>query len=226
MAKRFLHAFLVAQRLPALAAALVPMLAGTVGAGVTIGTVGTVGTLSVPVSAHAQAAKRPDATRARFLTATRLARAALYPRYDDASMQTGESFSSPSLGLAASDMVLRDFNLGAVGAAGERPIAPQSRFVAAALLKPVGFPPSYTLLEVAVLQGDESGELHLQRNLKVRVDAGNGSGEVSMELGSVASDAAGTLRFEVLVREDGRVLRHRFRHDGKRLALIRSMLAN
>lgn len=179
---------------------------------------------SIPGGELAQAApetgpeKRPDAARALFLKDTRAARAALYPGYDEATMQAGESFTSPSLKLEAPDMVLRDFNL--------RAVSGSSRFIAAALLKPLGFPQSYGLLEVALLQRAAHGGFELQKNLKVRIDSGTGSGDLLMQLGPVSLAAPATIRFDVIVTEDGSKLRHRFRHDGKRLVLIDSVGVN
>ena len=183
------------------------------------------------------AAKLPAAERASFLQLTRLARSALYPAYDESTMLTGEAFRSRSLGHEAADMLLQDFNLARVPGS--------TRLVAAALLKPTGFPASYTLLEVAVLQhvpgagmsppgrpkGEyrsaqhEGGPVHLVNNLKVRVDPGTGSGELQMQLTRVSRRAPAVVGFDVVVTADGEALRHRFRQDESDLALVESVPA-
>ena len=161
--------------------------------------------------------KRPDAERAAFLESTRLARRALYPAYDEATLLTGEAFVSRSLGREAPDMLLQDFNLAAVPGT--------ARFVAAALLKPAGFAPPYTLLEVAVLQPLRGAAgMRVLHNLKVRVDDGTGAGQVQMQLGSVEGRTPALAGFEVTVTADGQAVRHRFSQGPRGLVLVESLV--
>jgi hypothetical protein len=146
--------------------------------------------------------------------AARRALVALYPGYDAATRLTGESFRSSSLQRETSDVTLRDFAIAQVPGT--------SRQAAAALLKPVGFPASYTLLEVAVVHEAADGVVSLLKNLKVRVDSGSGSGEVRMKLARAAAHDKGLTTFDVIVEEEGESLRHRFRHERDRLLLVGS----
>ncbi len=103
-------------------------------------------------------------------------------------------------------------------------------FVVAGLLKPIGFPPSYTLVEVALVQRGPSG-LALRANLKVRVDSGEGDGRLTMALQPAVSRLLDSgsdrgrleVRFDVLVSEAADRLRHRFRIIGDRIELIESL---
>lgn len=163
-----------------------------------------------------------------LLAAMPLARSVLYPAYDAATRMTGESFESPSLSRRAENMTLADFEVAVVPG--------RALLVAAALLKPLGFPPSYTLLEVALLEVVQPevtlldravNSLDLRANLKVRVDSGAGDGRLMMRLlappfrfaAGSQTDRRDEVRFEVVVTEAAQSLRHRFRAtvDGVRL---------
>ncbi len=158
----------------------------------------------------------------------RQARLALYPAYDDATRLTGETFRSPSLSRQAPDMRLADFDLVAVPRRAQGDAG--GLFVVAGLLKPIGFPPSYTLVEVALVQRGPSG-LALRANLKVRVDSGEGDGRLTMALQPAVSRLLDSgsdrgrleVRFDVLVSEAADRLRHRFRIIGDRIELIESL---
>ncbi len=143
-----------------------------------------------------------------------LARATLYPGFDEATRLTGEAFRSPSLERDAANMSLAEFVI--------EPVAGSSDTVAAALLKPVDFPPFYTLLEVALLRGGPGLGLELRDNLKVRVDTGSGSGVMQIRLARVERPETGVTTFQVVVSGDGQALAHHFTHRGTRLALVAS----
>lgn len=143
-----------------------------------------------------------------------LARITLYPGFDEATRLTGEAFRSPSLERDAADTALADFRI--------EPVAGSSDIVAAALLKPVDFPPFYTLLEVALLRGGPGPGLALRDNLKVRVDTGSGSGVMQIRIARVERPQTGVTTFQVVVSGDGPALAHLFMHRGTRLALVSS----
>ena len=116
-------------------------------------------------------------------------------------------------------MRLADFQVAAVPGR-----AQPSRFVAAALLEPQGFPAPYTLLEVAVLEQGDAG-LRLVDNLKVRVDSGGGPGGLRMHLPRPDAPTGKDLRFEVRVTDAAGSLQHRFRQDRAGIALVESIIA-
>lgn len=143
-----------------------------------------------------------------------LARATLYPGFDEATRLTGEAFRSPSLERDAANMSLAEFRI--------EPVAGSSDIVAAALLKPIGFAPFYTLLEVALLRGGPGPRLELRDNLKVRVDSGSGSGVMQIRLARVQRGETAITTFQVVVSGDGQALAHQFEHRGTRLVLVAS----
>lgn len=178
--------------------------------------------------------KRPDAARVAHLERVIEARRVLYPAFDATTGMTGETFVSRSLGRRAEDMALVYFDL-AVVSEGIPGSAAHGIHVAAAILKPVGFPPSYTLIEVARLDPGPDG-LRLVANLKVRVDSGVGDGRLTMRLearsvgvagaaGAVSRPGPDAVRFDVVVIEAGTALRHRFAADGDRITLVESVPA-
>ncbi|MGE0802996.1 MAG: hypothetical protein AB7G13_26895 [Lautropia sp.] len=192
--------------------------------------------------------KRPDPARAAQLRLTEAARRALYPNYRADTSNIGAPFTSRALRRRAADVRLDDFAVAvvppALSAATPRTVpkgdpASATRLVAAALLKPVGFPPGYTLIEVAVLgcgggcavDGSPADRVAgvdtpLPRaRLKVRVDAGGADERPTMQLEDppIAAPGNRNVEFSVLTRSDA-TLRHRFRARGGTLTLLESLI--